>query len=160
MRVPTRRGEILAQSKKVNDAFLTPAAIQRMKDEVVRLEKVERPPAAEELRRTAAMGDLSENAAYSYAKGELRRINNRIEWLKLRIANAIPIPGASVDGLVALGSTVVVEFAGKRQTFEIVGAQETNPMRGRISYLSPIGSSLIGHAAGDVVGAYKIIEVR
>ncbi len=160
MRVPTRRGEILAQSKKVNDAFLTPAAIQRMKDEVVRLEKFERPPAAEELRRTAAMGDLSENAAYSYAKGELRRINNRIESLELRIANAIPIPGASADGRVALGSTVVVEFAGKRQTFEIVGAQETNPLRGRISYLSPIGASLIGHAAGDEVGAYKILEVR
>lgn len=160
MRVPTRRGEILAQSKKVNDAFLTPAAIQRMKDEIVRLEKYERPPAAEELRRTAAMGDLSENAAYSYAKGELRRINNRIESLKLRVANAIPIPDAPTDGTVSLGSTVVVEFNGTRQTFTIVGAQETNPMRGRISYLSPIGSSLIGHAAGDVVGAYKIIEVR
>ncbi len=159
MRVPTRRGEILAQSKKVSDAFLTPAAIERMRAEVVRLEKVERPPAAEELRRCAAMGDLSENAAYSYAKGELRRINNRIESLKIRIANAIPIPGASADGLVALGSTVVVEFRGKRQTFEIVGAQETNPMRGRISYLSPIGASLIGHGVGDVVGEYRIVEV-
>lgn len=160
MRVPTRRGEILAQSKKVNDAFLTVAAIERMKRDVERLEKVDRPVAAEELRRCAAMGDLSENAAYSYAKGELRRINNRIESLKLRIANAIPIPNASADGRVSLGSTVVVEANGVQQTFSIVGAQEANPMRGRISYLSPVGSSLIGHAAGDVVGAFTIVEVR
>ena len=160
MRVPTRKSETLARSKKISDAFLTPAAIQRMKDEIVRLEKEERPPAAEELRRTAAMGDLSENAAYSYAKGELRRINNRIESLKQRVANAIPIPDAPRDGRVSIGSTVDLVFGGKRVTFEIVGAQEANPMRGRISYLSPIGSSLIGKSAGDEVGSYKILSVR
>lgn len=160
MRVPTRKSEILAQTKKSSDAFLTPAAIERMKAEIERLEKTERPKAAEELRRCAAMGDLSENAAYTYAKGELRRVNNRIDSLKLRVANAIPIPHAAADGRVSIGSTVELETGGRRVTFEIVGAQEASPMRGRISYLSPIGASLIGKAAGDVVGAYAILSVR
>ncbi len=169
MRVPTRRGEQLAQTKKSNDAFLTPAAIQRMRDEIVRLEKEERPPAAEELRRTAAMGDLSENAAYSYAKAQLRRINNRIDSLKLRVANAIPIEtGTGDDGRARIGSTVVVASGGRQMTFEIVGSQETNPLRGRISYLSPIGAALMGKTAGETavvpVGgnevAYVINEVR
>jgi transcription elongation GreA/GreB family factor len=61
---------------------------------------------------------------------------------------------------VSIGSTVELEADGRRVTFEIVGAQEANPMRGRISYLSPIGSSLIGHVAGDIVGVYRVIGVK
>ncbi len=140
----------MAQTKKTHDAFLTPAAIQRMRDEILRLEKKERPPAAEELRRTAAMGDLSENAAYSYAKLQLRRINNRIDSLKLRVANAIPIEsGVGEDGRVRIGTSVTVRAGGREQTFEVVGAQETNPLRGRISYLSPIGAALMGKKKGE-----------
>jgi len=150
MRVPTRRSEVLVQSKKVSDDYLTPGAIQRMKDEIDRLEKVERPVAAEELRRCAAMGDLSENAAYSYAKAQLRRINGRIDSLKLRVANAIPIAsGTGTDGRVRIGSRVRVKINGREMSFEIVGAQETNPLRGRISYLSPIGSALMGKARDE-----------
>jgi len=168
MRVPTRRSEILAQTKKTSDAFLTPAAIQRMRDEIERLEKLERPVAAEELRRCAAMGDLSENAAYSYAKGQLRRINGRIDSLKLRVANAIPIEaGDGEDGIVRIGSRVVARSNGKETSFEIVGAQETNPLRGRISYLSPIGAAFIGKKTGETVHVatqaggveYQIIRV-
>lgn len=151
MRVPTRRGETLAQSKKQSDAFLTPAAMRRMRDELMRLEKDERPAAAEEVRRTAAMGDLSENAAYSYAKGQLRRINGRILSIQQRLANAIEIPDGSADGRVSIGSTVTVEVGGREMKFEVLGSQETNPLRGRISYLSPLGKALMGHAAGDVV---------
>lgn len=168
MRVPTRRGETLAQSKKQSDAFLTPAAMQRMRDELVRLEKDERPVAAEEVRRTAAMGDLSENAAYSYAKGQLRRINGRILSLQQRLANAIEIPDGSSDGRVSIGSTVTVETNGREMKFEVLGSQETNPLRGRISYLSPLGKALVGHAPGDVVTvaaangevAYRIVNVE
>jgi transcription elongation factor GreB len=102
------------------------------------------------------MGDLSENAAYSYAKFELRRINNRITSLEQRLATAIPIDQSeSVDGRVRIGSSVTVESSnGRTSVLEVVGAQETNPLRGRISYLSPIGKSLIGHEAGDRV-AYE-----
>jgi len=96
------------------------------------------------------MGDLSENAAYSYAKLQLRRINNRIDSLKLRVANAIPIEsGVGEDGRVRIGTSVTVRAGGREQTFEVVGAQETNPLRGRISYLSPIGAALMGKKKGE-----------
>ncbi len=151
MRVPIRRSEVLAQSKKQSDAFLTPQAIKRMQDEIVRLEKNDRPEAAEELRRCAAMGDLSDNAAYSYAKMQLRRINSRILSLQEKIKYAVPITIGSDDGRVRIGSTVTVETGGLQTTFEILGSQETNPLRGRISYLSPFGAALVGHKVGDCV---------
>ncbi len=149
MRVPTRKSEIYAQSKKQLDVFLTPQAIQRMKDEIVRLEKNDRPEAVEELRRCAAMGDLSDNAAYSYAKMDLRRINGRILSLQEKIKYAIPISTGSSDGKICIGSRVTVTSNGRQSTFEILGSQETNPLRGRISYLSPLGAALIGHGIGD-----------
>lgn len=153
MRLPTRKSETLAQTKKVHDDFLTPAKILRMREEIVDLEQRQRPVAAEELRRCAAMGDLSENAAYSYAKFELRRINNRIISLEQRLATAIPIDQSeSTDGRVRIGSRVTVESSnGRTSVLEVVGSQEANPLRGRVSYLSPIGKSLIGHGAGDRV---------
>ena len=156
MRLPTRKSETLAQTMKVHDDFPTPAKILRMREEIVDLEQRQRPVAAEELRRCAAMGDLSENAAYSYAKFELRRINNRITSLEQRLATAIPIDQSeSADGRVRIGSRVTVESSnGRTSVLEVVGSQEANPLRGRISYLSPIGKSLIGHEAGDRV-AYE-----
>lgn len=141
----------MSQSKRQNDAFLTPAAIERMKRELDDLERNQRRPAADEVARTGAMGDLSENAAYQYAKGQLRRINSRIVSLQQRIANAIPIPESPKDGTIQIGSRVTVEVGGRQMTFEVLGSQETNPLRGRISYLSPLGSALIGHKEGEIV---------
>lgn len=90
MRIPIRRGEIESQHKRVNDHHLTPATIARLRRDLADLEKNVMPPAAAELRRTAEMGDLSENAAYQYAKDALRRINNRILSLRARITYAYP----------------------------------------------------------------------
>ena len=133
------------------DNFLTPAKIERLKAEHERLVKIERPEAAAEVRRTAEMGDLSENAGYQIAKGLLRRINNRILWIEARLATAIPIAKGSSNGTVQVGSTVVIETNGRTCTFEIVGSQETNPATGRISHRSPIGLALLGARANENV---------
>lgn len=139
-----------------------------MKKERERLLK-ERPAAAEEVARTAAMGDLSENAAYTAAKYHLRRLNDRITTIEEKLKFAIVInEGTDSSGKIRIGSTVTVEVNGKQMTFEILGSHETNPSRGRISYLSPIGAALIDHVAGDVVTVkindravvYRILEVR
>jgi transcription elongation GreA/GreB family factor len=165
MRVPKRKTELLAQSKQPpEDHYLTPHAIQKMRDELERLVKKDRPEAAAEVRRLAELGDFSENAAYQMAKGVLRRINARITTLEERLKTAIPIEkGAGPSGQIRLGSSVVVRVLGKEITLEIVGAQETNPSLGRISYLSPLGEALLGHKAGDSVSVkdtlYAIVEV-
>lgn len=137
--------------------------LDQLKRQLADLEKRERPLAAEEVRRTGEMGDLSENAAYQYAKAHLRRVNGRILSLQDRIASAVLIQAPADDGVVRIGSTVTVATTEREMTFQILGSQETNPLKGRISYSSPLGAALIGHTVGEVVvangTAYRIAQV-
>ncbi len=169
MREPKRRSEEERRLLQEDvDNLLTPAKIARFKVELENLVKRERPEAAAEVRRTAEMGDLSENAGYQIAKAHLRRINNRILWIEARLANAVPIASGSSNGTVQVGSTVRVEIDGREFTFELVGSQETNPSRGRISHRSPIGLALLGARAGETVTVkladrevvYRVIDVN
>lgn len=165
MRIPIRRGE--KNRIKDDDQYLTPDGIAELKRDLERL-KAAQPRAIAEVVRTQAMGDLSENAAYTDAKGKLRGINNRIMEIedKLKFVRVIP-PGSS-DGTVRIGSAVVVEVMGKEKTFVILGSAETDPASGRISYKSPVGAALMGHAHGEHVWVeiskkkieYKIISVK
>lgn len=154
MQVPRRKSE---QSRKFqrpsdDDAHLTAAAMERMKSELERLEKSEQKKAIEEVARTKEMGDLSENAAYTEAKFQLRRINDRIASLHQRLNRAILIPeGADDSGKVTLGSTVTVRVNGEEKTYHVVGSQEADPGNGRISQLSPLGGILLGKKVGETV---------
>lgn len=135
-----------------HDNYLTPAAIQKMKDEIGRLERHVRPKCVEELSRAREMGDLSENAAYHDAKSRVAGIDSRLFTLKERIKNAILIEeGADSDGTVRIGCTVVVSVNGKERTYEITGSQETDPGSGKISHRSPVGAALLDHKTGDEV---------
>ncbi|MDO8631361.1 MAG: GreA/GreB family elongation factor [Phycisphaerales bacterium] len=149
MRIPKRRGEeqkrLLAQP---TDHFLTPEAIERMKEEIVRLLK-ERPAVIEDMQLAATQGDFSENAGYQAAKWKLRRMNGRIDHLTEELKHAVPITRGPLDGAVAIGSTVTVAVNGKAMTFTILGTQESNPSRGRVSFVSPIGAALMGKRIGD-----------
>jgi len=150
------------------DNYLTPAAIKRMKRQLDDLVKVQRPKAADEVKRTAEYGDFSENAAYQEAKHRLRRINSRALVLDERLKRAIPIEQGSIDGKIGIGSEVTVLVDETQKGLHIVGSQETNPMQGLISHLSPIGKALLGHVANDTVIVttddrdveYRIIEVK
>jgi len=148
MRMPTRQSEILQGTKKVSDNFLSSNALQRYKNELQDLIKNQRPPAIKEVQRTAEMGDFSENAAYQMAKGRLRQINGRITSLEEKIKRAVIIK-ASTDGKISIGSIVTLDMAGKQVIYEILGSQESDPLRGKISYLSPLGALLIGKTVGE-----------
>jgi transcription elongation GreA/GreB family factor len=149
MQLPKRKAEILREQTRTTDNYLTPAAITRAQEDLERLTKVERPAAVAEVRRTQEMGDLSENAAYQEAKYRLRRINGRILNLTEQLKTAIPIQAGSADGIVRIGSKVTFELDGKDLAYEILGTRESNPARGRISYVSPLGAALLGQRAGD-----------
>ncbi len=169
MRIPRRRAEERRKFTGSDDPFLSVRAIEELKKELERLERGVRPKNIEEVTRTREMGDLSENAAYQEAKWRLRGVNARITEIQEKLKRARVIePGVHADGRIRIGSTVVVEIGGKQKLFEITGAHETDPARGRISHLSPIGAALIGHCAGDrvkwVIGdremKCRIIEVK
>lgn len=151
MQIPRRRSEQHQKYQRPSDvdAYLSAAAIARLKDELARLEK-ERPKAAEDVSRLKEMGDLSENAAYTEAKFQLRHINGRIESIKERLKHAIVIDEqAGAAGVVRVGATVTIRSNGREKTYQIVGSQEADPSRGRISRLSPLGQLLMGKRAGD-----------
>ncbi|HCC22005.1 hypothetical protein A2480_04215 [Candidatus Uhrbacteria bacterium RIFOXYC2_FULL_47_19] len=150
MQIPKRKSEQNRQND--NDLHLTPRRIKELKEELQKLKERIRPKMVEELTRAREMGDLSENAAYSYAKGRLAGIDRRIFEIGNLIKNAITIEGgADSEGRIRIGATVTVEVGGHRRGFEITGSQETDPGSGRISHRSPVGSALLGHTAGETV---------
>ncbi len=151
MRVPKRRGEELERASREEDNYMTAAKRDRLRKTLRDIEEVQLPQAREDLRVAREMGDLSENAAYSEAKGRTLRLTARVHSLGERIRNAIIIEQGSDDGTVCIGCTVTVTVNGKRRTYEVLGSQETAPSDGRISYRSPLGAALLGHAAGDEV---------
>lgn len=152
MQIPTRKSE---QSRRYTDADgpipLTDAGIKRLKINLGDLEK-QLPKAIEEVQRTGAMGDFSENAAYQDAKGRMRRLHTRIAFLKDRL-NRAQVIGSEKEwhptGAIRLGSKVTLKMNGAHKVYELVGPAETDPNRGRISHLSPLGSALIDRKAGD-----------
>jgi len=168
MQVPKRKKEESRKYAGLGDGFMTREAIRKIEEDIARMERSV-PRAAEELARAREMGDLSENAAYSEAKGRLNGLHTRILILKEKLKHAVPIEkGAGADGKVRIGATVIVRVDGKEKTYEIVGSEESAPASGRISHQSPIGKALLGHRAGETVVfkgparevSYEIVSVE
>jgi transcription elongation factor GreA len=96
------------------------------------------------------LGDLSENAEYHSAREDMAWAKTRLIDIQKTIDHAEIINESSgADGIVSIGSTVNVEKAGTAREFQIVGAQEANPVAGKISNESPLGIAFLGKQAGD-----------
>lgn len=131
---------------------------------------VGRKEVAEKLKEAISYGDLSENAEYDAAKNEQAELEVKVLQLEEKIRKAIIIDeNETTDDKVGVGSTVKIEDLedGDVQEFKIVGVSEADPVEGKISNDSPVGSKLIGGVAGDVVEVqvpdgvrtYKILEI-
>lgn len=167
MQIPKRKAEELRKQNKKTDYHVTQKTLDNYKTKLKNLKEVERPEAIETVHRTQEMGDLSENAAYQEAKWRLRRINSQIQNLEDRIKLAIVIEsGPDASGRIRIGSSVSLDNGKKILYYDIVGSQETNPAKGRISHSSPLGQTLIGKKVGDTVKPseespeFKIVEVK
>jgi transcription elongation factor GreA len=165
MRVPTRKPGQYTNVKP--DPYITEEKYQELKNKLARL-KASQPQAIIEVKRLAADGDFSENAAYQIAKGRLRGINQGMFDIEDHLKRAIIIKNKSGQEKIQLGSRVTVEVKGRTKTYLILGSSETDPNAGVISHNSPIGSALIGHKAGEYVKVqlagreieYKIIKIE
>lgn len=151
MRLPQRRSQQLSQVNREVDLHVTKEAYERLKRTLETLHKVERPKIVQDLSVALTYGDFSENAEYQATKAALSRIDGRIFGLQERIKRAILIEEGSDNGVIRMGSTVVVSIHGKEREYQILGPQEANPLRGKISYQSPLGSALIGKRVGETV---------
>ena len=137
--------------------YITPAGLQRLKDEHVFLLRRERPAVVEVVAWAASNGDRSENADYLYGKRRLGQIDSRIRFLTKRIDAAVVVdPAAPRAGSAAtrvfFGATVTYkDAAGLEHVVSIVGIDEVDLDRGYISWRSPLGNALMKASPGDRV---------
>lgn len=115
--------------------------------------RVRRKEVAEMIHDALEQGTSQNDAEYDDAKLEQGRVEGRILELEdlLRRARLIDEDGAHNAGRVVIGSGVEVDWDGTKRHFQIVGAPEADAARGKISNDSPVGSSLLGKAVGDVL---------
>ena len=115
---------------------------------------VERPAIIVAIQEARAQGDLSENAEYDAAKEKQGKIEDKISELEDKIARAHIIEAdPSNSATVIFGATVTVldNGTGKSIDYVLVGPEDVDVMRNRISILSPIGKALVGKRKGDSV---------
>jgi transcription elongation factor GreA len=137
-------------SRKVH--YLTPEGRQKIEQELDHLRNVRRAEIARHLKDAIEEGDLTENAGYSESKREQALIEGRIAELEEILANAMELERDEASEVVALGTQVtVVERGFDPETYQIVGAAEADPARGRISNESPLGKALIGRRPGETI---------
>jgi transcription elongation factor GreA len=150
---------------------MTPEGHQKMKEELSRLLKEDRPRNIKDIAEARAHGDLSENAEYHAAKERQSFIEGRIQELQSKLAMADVIDPSKINqSTIAFGAKVKVldTAADTEYEFILVGPDEADVKSGKISISSPVGRALIGKEVGDtaVVKAparnieYEIVEIN
>ena len=134
--------------------YMTPAGYGKMRAEFKHLLDVDRPEVVRTVSWAAANGDRSENGDYIYGKRRLREIDRRLRFLTKRLESAEvvdPVSRPATDQIY-FGATVrYSRNRGSEETVSIVGIDEADPLRGRISWISPIAKALIKAREGDIV---------
>ena len=143
------------QERPRSSAYITPEGAQVLSEEFDRLWNIERPIVAEAVRVAAAQGDRSENADYQEGKRKLREIDSRVEFLDRRLKELTiidPATSRGEEGKVCFGSWMRLEDPDGIETiYRIVGPDEFDVSKGRISMDSPVGRTLLGRKEGDEV---------
>lgn len=151
---------------------LTARGAEKLREELERLKRVERPKVIAAISEARAHGDLKENAEYHAARERQGFVEGRIKDLegKLSHAQIIDVTQVNANGKVVFGATVdVLELEDDSEhTFRIVGDDEADSKHGQISVSSPIARALIGKSEGEVASVVtpggirelEILEVR
>ena len=139
--------------KESGKNYITLEGYARLKAELKQLVEIERPKVVQVIAWAASNGDRSENGDYIYGKKRLREIDRRVRFLIKRLEGAEVVDSAGRDiDQVYFGATVTVASkAGGERRFTIVGIDEADAARGRVSWISPIAKALFKARAGDVV---------
>jgi transcription elongation factor GreA len=142
-----------------------------LREELLELKTVKRPEISEAIKEAREKGDLKENAEYHAARELQSFAEGRIKDIEGKLSNAqiIDITRMPVSDKVIFGTTVVVaDENNKETTYKIVGEDEADLKKGKISVTSPISRSLVGKSEGEEVTiktpsgniVYEIVEVK
>jgi len=153
-----------------NPTFLTREGLAKLEEELDFLKSSKRREVAERIKIAVSYGDLSENSEYDAAKDEQAFVESRIVQLEKMMRNVRIIePGSNDKSVVSIGMTVKLKEKpdGDVETYTIVGTQESDPLEGKISNESPLGSAMIGRSVGDSISVntpggqleFEIVEI-
>ena len=136
-------------------APMTVAGERALREELAELKNVARPAVVREIAEARAHGDLRENAEYHAAKEKQGFVEARIRHIEGRLADArvIDVTRLKPTGKVIFGATVTLSDCDSEGTlrYQIVGEDESDVARKKLSIMSPIARALIGKAEGDEV---------
>ena len=143
----------MPQQQKI---YMTPGCAKRLRAELKKLLYTDRPILAKAARIAAEEGDRSENYEYQATKRAMRKMDGRIRFLTKRIESLEVLDpvkqGAIANGRVLFGASVTVEDdEGEEKIYSIVGIDEYDGGKGKVSWVSPIGKALLGRSEGDSV---------
>lgn len=147
--------------------YVTPQGLDDLKGELEKLKR-KRQEIAKSIEEAKQLGDLSENASYTEALDSQSFNEGRIAEVEELIRNASIISKQFTE-TVELGASVEAETdAGERKTFTIVGSQEANPGKGKISNESPVGKAFLGRHKNETVEVktpkgmviYKVVSIK
>jgi len=133
--------------------YITPEGERRLREELHQLWKVERPQVTNAVHEAAKNGDRSENGDYIYGKRRLREIDSRVRFLNKRLDELKVIDQTPTDtSKIYFGAWVCLEDeAGREQRWRIVGPDEFDLPRGKLSMDSPLARSLLGKGLDDEI---------
>jgi transcription elongation factor GreA len=155
-----------------NQELVTPEGLEKLQRELSYLTEVRRKEVADRIRQAREFGDISENSEYDDAKTEQGLLERRISEIQRRIRNAKVVDPSEVgDDAVGLGTRVTLRAVGgksEERTFQIVGANESDPRSGKLSHVSPVGRAVLRRRVGDKVTVstprgsteYEIVNVE
>jgi transcription elongation factor GreA len=133
---------------------MTRAGYDKLSAELDRLKYTERQAIVKAIAEARAHGDLSENAEYHAAREKQSFIEGRIAELETKVGAAEVIDPPTSGDRVTFGSTVLLEDeTGKEYRYQIVGSDESDPAKGKISVLSPLARAIVGKTVGATITA-------
>jgi transcription elongation factor GreB len=143
----------LRQAAPAGSKYITPEGARRLRLELERLWREERPRVCQAVTAAAAQGDRSENAEYIYGKRRLREIDRRVRFLRRRLEGMVVVDQPPADPeRVFFGAWVLLESDdGAHSRYRIVGPDEFDLAPGYISMDSPLGRALLRKTLDDEV---------
>ena|SRR3990167_6777243 len=153
---------------KKNEVLFTKEGLEELKTEYDKLVNKQRPAILEELQSARSLGDLSENSMYHAARERQSFIEGRIREVEELLKKAkVSKTSSKKGGQIGLGKRVTLEIQKKKIDFHIVGPEEVDTAKNKISHESPLGSALMGRGIGDLIDVqtpsgkmqYKVIDI-
>ncbi len=151
--------------------YMTPRGYKILEEELKKLKFEERPAIVNAIAEARALGDLSENAEYHYAKDKQGFIEGRIRELESKLSRAEVIDITKLNGTsVKFGCTVTIcdESTDEEVTYKIVGVDEADVKKNLLSVGAPLARAMIGKEVGDEIKLstpsgtkeYEILEIK